>query len=148
MNKPKRIIIHCSANIEGSDYGLAYIDKLHKKKGWKGCGYHKVIDIFGNIENGRPENQYGAHAYGNNKDSLGLVYIGGLDKNGNPKDTRTLPQITAIRKVVDEWQEKYNIADSEVMGHRDLSPDLDGDGIIEPFEWLKACPCFDVKTEL
>ncbi|MBP0439454.1 peptidoglycan-binding domain-containing protein [Tianweitania sediminis] len=29
-------------------------------------------------------------------------------------------------------------------GHRDLSPDRNGNGIIEPFEHLKACPVFDV----
>jgi hypothetical protein len=25
---------------------------------------------------------------------------------------------------------------------------LNGDGVISPEEWLKACPCFDVKTAL
>jgi N-acetylmuramoyl-L-alanine amidase len=34
------------------------------------------------------------------------------------------------------------------VGHRDLSLDLDGDGTVEPEEWTKACPCFDVKKEL
>ncbi|MDY5354364.1 MAG: N-acetylmuramoyl-L-alanine amidase, partial [Bacteroides pyogenes] len=29
---------------------------------------------------------------------------------------------------------------------RDLSPDLDGNGEIEPEEWIKACPCFDAAT--
>ena len=35
----------------------------------------------------------------------------------------------------------------EVLGHRDTSPDLDGDGIVEPEEWTKMCPCFDVRSE-
>jgi N-acetylmuramoyl-L-alanine amidase len=35
----------------------------------------------------------------------------------------------------------------EIVGHRDLSPDLDGDGIVEPQEWIKQCPCFDAKEE-
>ena len=34
-----------------------------------------------------------------------------------------------------------------VCGHRDLSPDLNGNGEIEPEEWIKACPCFEVKAE-
>ena len=34
-----------------------------------------------------------------------------------------------------------------ILGHRDLSPDLDNDGIIEEFEWIKVCPLFDAKTE-
>jgi hypothetical protein len=25
-----------------------------------------------------------------------------------------------------------------------MSPDLDRDGKVEPHEWLKMCPCFDV----
>jgi hypothetical protein len=33
-------------------------------------------------------------------------------------------------------------------GHRDWSPDLDHDGKVEPHEWLKMCPCFDVATQL
>jgi hypothetical protein len=35
-----------------------------------------------------------------------------------------------------------------VVGHRDLSPDLDNDGEISENERLKSCPCFDVKTAL
>ena len=27
-----------------------------------------------------------------------------------------------------------------------LSPDLNGNGEIEPEEWIKACPCFDAET--
>ena len=37
--------------------------------------------------------------------------------------------------------------DSKICGHRDLSPDLDGDGEIEPNEWIKMCPCFNAKKE-
>jgi len=35
----------------------------------------------------------------------------------------------------------------KVCGHRDLSPDLNGNGEIEPEEWVKQCPCFDVSKE-
>jgi N-acetyl-anhydromuramyl-L-alanine amidase AmpD len=31
-----------------------------------------------------------------------------------------------------------------IQGHRDLSPDKDGDGVLEKHEWLKDCPGFDV----
>lgn len=34
-----------------------------------------------------------------------------------------------------------------VVGHRDLSPDLNGNGEVEPMEWTKQCPCFDVGKE-
>lgn len=35
----------------------------------------------------------------------------------------------------------------QVLGHRDTSPDLNGDGVISPNEYMKACPCFDVQKE-
>ncbi|MBP1594036.1 MAG: N-acetylmuramoyl-L-alanine amidase, partial [Bacteroidetes bacterium] len=35
----------------------------------------------------------------------------------------------------------------KVTGHRDLSPDLNGNGVIESHEWLKQCPCFNVSEE-
>jgi hypothetical protein len=41
-----------------------------------------------------------------------------------------------------------NFPEARAVGHRDLSPDLNGDGVISPEKWLKACPCFDVKTAL
>ena len=37
---------------------------------------------------------------------------------------------------------------SRVVGHRDLSPDLNHNGEIEPEEWIKECPCFDAATIL
>lgn len=33
-----------------------------------------------------------------------------------------------------------------VVGHRDLSPDVNGNGVVEPEEWVKVCPCFDVAS--
>ncbi len=38
---------------------------------------------------------------------------------------------------------KKQFPNARVVGHRDFSPDLDGDGVIEPHEFLKLCPCFD-----
>ena len=36
---------------------------------------------------------------------------------------------------------------SRLCGHRDLSPDLNHNGEIEPEEWIKQCPCFEVRAE-
>lgn len=33
------------------------------------------------------------------------------------------------------------------MGRRDLSPDVDGNGHIDPEEWVKQCPCFDALMD-
>ena len=36
---------------------------------------------------------------------------------------------------------------SRLVGHRDLSPDLNGNGEIEPEEWVKECPCFNAADD-
>lgn len=139
------IVIHCSANKEGSGLDAAYIDREHKKRGWSRIGYHYVIKEDGNREIGRKESEVGAHAYGYNKNSIGICYIGGLDSKGKPKDTRTEAQENGILDLLEELRAKY--PDAKILGHRDLSPDIDGDGVIEPWEWMKACPCFDAVEQ-
>ena len=83
---------------------------------------------------------------GHNKYSVGICYEGGLDAMGNPKDTRTPEQRLALRLLVHQLLKQFRNA--RVCGHRDLSPDLDGDGTVQPREWVKQCPCFEVSKEL
>jgi N-acetyl-anhydromuramyl-L-alanine amidase AmpD len=87
----------------------------------------------------------GAHCRGHNKYSIGICYEGGLDARGNPKDTRTPEQHSALHLLVYQLLQQFRNA--RVCGHRDLSPDLDGDGTVEPWEWVKQCPCFEVSKE-
>ena len=145
MRKIDRIVIHCSATEENDIYTVEDITEWHLKRGFKTIGYHYVVYLDGTVHAGRPIGQVGAHARGFNKSSVGICYIGGLRK-GKPFDTRNIGQLYALRNLVAVLKSIYPIKD--VCGHRDLSVDLNGDGVIEPSEWLKACPCFDVKTEL
>ena len=80
-----------------------------------------------------------------NANSIGICYEGGLDCRGRPADTRTPAQRATLRQLVGQLQEKFS--GCRVCGHRDLSPDLNGNGEIEPEEWIKQCPCFDVAKE-
>ncbi len=48
-----------------------------------------------------------------------------------------------MARLVKELLGKYPGA--KVKGHRDYSPDSNGNGTVEPWEWIKACPCFEVK---
>lgn len=141
--KIDKIIIHCSASKEGVDIGVKEINKLHIKRGYNGIGYHYVIRINGVIENGRDISKIGAHTSGYNTGSIGICYVGGLDKNGKIKDTRTYQQKNSMYQLVKKLIEMYNI--KEVKGHRDYSPDTNGDGVISKYEWIKGCPCFDVS---
>jgi N-acetyl-anhydromuramyl-L-alanine amidase AmpD len=118
---------------------------MHKARGFKKIGYHKIIHLDGSWEQGRDDSELGAHVAGHNTGSLGFSYIGGLDKNGKAKDTRTPAQKRTMLELTREAVEKYRLR--MIVGHRDLSPDRDQDGVVEPSEWVKVCPCFDVIPE-
>lgn len=145
MNNPELIVIHCSATKEGKDLNVDDIRKMHLNRGWRDVGYHYIITLDGKIQSGRKPFEIGAHAKGHNKNSIGICYIGGLDKNGKVKDTRTPNQKAALNKIVSSLKTVFGIG--KVLGHRDLSKDLDGDGVIEPHEFMKQCPCFDAIKE-
>lgn len=127
-----RIVVHCSATPEGTPFNAADIDRWHRDRGWNGIGYHAVVLLYGTVESGRDESLAGAHVRGHNKDSLSVVYIGGVAADGRTaKDTRTALQRVALRRVVLGWMLKYRISASRVYGHYEL----DGG---------KACPSFDM----
>jgi N-acetylmuramoyl-L-alanine amidase len=133
MRKINRIIIHCTATPEGRDHTAKEIDRWHREKGWASIGYHFVIRLDGTVEQGRPVEKVGAHVKGHNSDSIGVVYVGGCDKNMKPKDTRTPEQREALLETVTNLQESYPHA--TVHGHNE-------------FDKGKACPSFNVQTEL
>ena len=125
---------------------------MHLQRGFNTIGYNYVIRLDGTVEIGRSLTIPGAHCntkgtsgVSYNRHSIGICYVGGLDANGKAKDTRTEAQKEALRTLIARLIEKYPI--KEVLGHRDTSPDLDGDGVVEPNEWIKMCPCFDAKEE-
>ena len=146
MRNIDSIIVHCSATKAGQDFTAADIDCWHRERGFNGIGYHYVIRLDGKLEKGRDVALAGAHCKGWNEQSIGICYIGGLDENGRPADTRTNAQKRVLYQIIMDLQREYNIL--QVLGHRDTSPDLNGDGVIEPYEYVKACPCFDVKEFL
>lgn len=146
------IIIHCSATRAGQDLRAKDIDRMHRQRGFSQIGYNFIIDLDGTVENGRPLNIDGAHCNTKgfsgasyNKHSIGICYIGGLDSSGKTADTRTDAQKKALRDLVAKCCKEYQII--ELLGHRDTSPDLDCSGEVEPAEYIKSCPCFDVRSE-
>lgn len=137
------IVIHCSATREDRCFTEYDLDTCHRRRGFNGPGYHFYIRKDGRIVSTRPIERVGAHARGFNARSIGICYEGGLDREGHPKDTRTPEQKHSMRVLVRTLLTDY--PGCEVCGHRDLSPDLNGNGEIEPEEWIKACPCFEVS---
>ena len=140
------IILHCSATRCNASYSFEQCryDHIHHR-GWKDIGYHYYVERDGSLHAGRPETTIGAHCKHHNTHSIGVCYEGGLDAEGKACDTRTLDQKATLLKLITELRERYPQA--LILGHRDLSPDLNGNGLVEPLEWIKQCPCFDAMKE-
>ena len=138
----KFIVVHCSATPVTSDIGVDEIRDWHQAKGWDDVGYHSVIRRNGQIEYGRHFDAPGAHVKGKNYQSVGVCLVGGVDADGKAEANFTPDQFISLKAQLIVLKRSYPSA--MILGHRDLSPDLDGDGIIERHEWLKECPCFDV----
>ena len=127
----RELHIHCTATKEGIDFGVKDIDRWHKERGWNGCGYHYVIKLDGEIEVGRDINKIPASIKGRNRYAVAIVYVGGLDKEGKPKDTRTDKQKASMWLLIERIKKRYG--DIPVYGHNEFAN--------------KDCPCFDVEKE-
>lgn len=140
MRTITHIVIHCtagSAQQKTSDIFNYWKYKL----GWKKYGYHFLVSADGTVENITPIEEVSNGVAGYNANSIHICYKGGW----NGKDTRTQEQQDSILKIVKDLKQRFKAA--KVVGHRDLSPDLNGDGKITPNEWVKLCPCFDAVAE-
>lgn len=130
MRQIKEIIIHCSATPEGRDVTVETIRQWHKQRGFRDIGYHYIIYRDGTIRTGRPEAEQGAHCTGHNANSIGICYVGGMERDmSEPKDTRTSAQRKALLSLCRELKRKYPSA--TIHGHNEFAD--------------KACPSFNVK---
>ncbi len=130
----KYIVVHCTATQpEATVEALKNYWKT--AKGWGDIpGYHYLIKRDGEIENLLDENQISFGAYGHNPNCVHLSYIGGVDKEGNPLDNRSMRQKISMFSLIVKLSIKYPKA--QILGHRDFP------GV------KKACPSFDVGSWL
>ena len=145
MREIKFIVIHCSATREDHPFTEHDLKIAHRLRGFDGIGYHFYVRRNGDIKSTRQVERVGAHARGYNTNSIGICYEGGLDCHGIAQDTRTEWQRHSLRVLVRALKMDY--PEAQIVGHRDLSPDLNGNGEVEPMEWTKECPCFEVNME-
>lgn len=135
LKKSKRnineIIVHCTATKEGQDVSVAQVRKWHLERGFSDIGYHYLVDLNGVTHLGRDVDYVGAHCTNHNSRSIGVVYVGGLDKNGKAKDTRTAYQKDGLNILLIRLRQLYPYA--SIHGHREYAN--------------KECPCFDAYTE-
>lgn len=138
MRNINKIVVHCSDTPKGKFFDINNIRRWHvQERGWSDVGYHYVILLDGTIQIGRDLKTKGAHVKGHNSTSIGICYIGGA----KGEDTRTLQQKVSLIHLIATLKRTFR--DAEVVGHRDLSKDLNKDGKITKEEWSKFCPSFD-----
>jgi N-acetylmuramoyl-L-alanine amidase len=152
------IVIHCSASPNGvaltrnGKNAATVIDGWHKSRGfsrapaWRlkwnaelqSIGYHFVIDVNGFLYTGRHRDEIGAHVAGYNMNSIGICCVG--------YDKLSLLQWSQLASIVLQLKREY--PNAKIVGHRDLSPDLNHDGKITSNEYMKLCPGFNVSEWL
>ena len=131
MRRIDEIIVHCTATPQGMAVSVSDIDRWHRQRGFASIGYHFVVYLDGTVHAGRPLDQAGAHCIGHNAYSIGVCYVGGLDLQGRPMDTRTTEQKIALRALMVALKTQY--PNAKVYEHRHFAN--------------KACPCFDAEKE-
>lgn len=171
------IVVHCSASPDGdglyrgprgavgSKAPTQVIDAWHAERGFQRTapiakswnphlqhiGYHHVISCDGSALTGRDHTEQGAHCAGYNANSIGICMTGTA--------RFTAAQFATLAALLTQLSKQYSIPLMPpsrkggvilggVCGHRDLSPDKNGDGVIQSNEWLKTCPGFDVAAFL
>ena len=146
MAKLKYLVIHCTATPEGRKVSAADIRRWHtaprpQGNGWKQVGYTDMFYLDGTVERLAGNNEdanvdtweitNGAKGY--NAVSRHIVYVGGIGKDGKPKDTRTPEQLKAMANYVRDFHERF--PSIRIVGHNELNSG-------------KACPSFDVRKWL
>lgn len=131
MRNIKYIVIHCTASQPNAtkESILNYWKNVLK---WKSVGYHRLIDASGIIHELAKYEQVTNGVKGYNSESIHFSYIGGIDAQGKPKDTRTPKQKESLLYLIKEARKLY--PNAIIQGHRD-------------FGAKKACPSFDAKSE-
>ena len=143
MRKIERIFVHCTAGSQKQT-----VDDLRaefKAKKWRNPGYHYVVHADGKVSQLLGEQFVSNGVKGYNSTSINVAYIGGIDSKGKAVDNRTAEQKASLVKLFKELKGRYPKA--EIMGHRDISADTNGNGIVDPWERIKECPCFDAINE-
>ena len=121
------LIVHCTATKYTRPFSVENLIACGEAK-YGQCSYHYYVRRNGDIIPLLPESVQGVHARHYNYCSLGIVYEGGLDENGQADDTRTEAQKHALYELLKDLTEEY--PEARILGHCEL-PHV-----------AKDCPCY------
>lgn len=115
-----KIIIHCTDSPDNRDFDIANVSEWHKARGFLPslytglyCGYHYLIKRDGTIQVGRYEVEQGAHCKGQNKDSIGICWVG--------SQSITHQQYDALCNLTCSVLTKYGLEPKQVFGHHEFN---------------------------
>lgn len=109
--RTSRIILHHAA---ASECDARTVHTWHLKRGFSGIGYHFLVRKNGTIERGRAENLVGAHAAGNNSNSIGICFEGNFETESMGE-----AQKNAGKELIAYLCNKYGI--DVVIRHKDVA---------------------------
>lgn len=140
----EHIGIHCTGTTQQASVNQI-INYWKNNLGWRNPGYHYIIDPLGKTTVLAQLDEIVNGIRGYNYNGVHISYIGG--KHG--EDNRTEEQKQEMERIVKNLITPVYLGPNVVIkGHRDYSPDKDGNGIITPDEFLKLCPSFSVSDWL
>lgn len=142
MREIKYIAVHCTAGSQRQT--ISDLQAEFRHKGWKNPGYHYVVASDGKITQLLDEEKISNGVKGFNSVTVNVAYIGGI-ADGKAADNRTDAQKKSLRQLLANLKRKY--PEAVIQGHRDFSPDANGNGKVDAWERIKECPCFDAKEE-
>lgn len=130
-------IIHCAAVPTGWHVGLsaeAVVDIVrgwHKERGFSDIGYHYVIVPSGDYALGRDLELDGAHTFGYNRATLGIMLLETkrIDHVASFDSYYTTAQRLSLRRLLD----RHSIVN--VFGHNDYASKLCPGFKVDPKEW-------------
>lgn len=152
MNRDiKYIFIHCTSGYSNIKSIENYWFNTLK---WKTGGYHRIVDLDGEIHKMYDFNKVTNGVLNYNSDSIHISYIGGVEKSNVKKalDSRTNAQKESIIECILEalnWckNNSQEVDGVFIIGHRDISPDRNLNGLVDANERIKECPSFDSIPE-
>ncbi|WP_294743671.1 N-acetylmuramoyl-L-alanine amidase [uncultured Prevotella sp.] len=128
----KYLVVHCVANRCNKPFSVESLINCGKQK-YGQVSYHWYVRRNGDIIPLLSESVQGIHVKGYNWCSLGIVYEGGLDEQGQPADTRTEAQKHSLYELLKDLSRDY--PDARIVGHCEL-PHV-----------VKKCPCYPASIE-
>lgn len=136
----KRLFVHATASNQRTTT-VNTLKAEFKARGWKNPGYHYVVFPDGKVVQMLSEGLVANGVKGYNSTAVHVSWVGGY----KGVDNRTEAQKASLLRILKELRGKYPSA--EILGHRDISRDTNHNGIVDPWERIKECPCFEAKKE-